>query len=78
MPTDAYGLDEAVHDGFLVPPRAISVPLKFEREGIHYDDLPEEEKEAWDAVEWDEDVSGPRHRRARCRQSLAIQRGHGR
>lgn len=59
VPTDAYGLDEAVHDGFLVPPRSISVPLKFEREGIRYDDLPEEEKEAWDAVEWDEDGSVP-------------------
>jgi type I restriction enzyme R subunit len=59
VPTDAYGLDEAVRDGFLVPPRAISVPLKFEREGIRYDDLPEEEKEAWDAVEWDEDGSVP-------------------
>lgn len=55
VPTDAYGLDEAVRDGFLVPPKAISVPLKFEREGIRYDDLSEEEKEAWDAVEWDED-----------------------
>ena len=59
VPTDAYGLDEAVHDGFLVPPRAISVPLKFEREGIRYDDLPDEEKEAWDAVEWGEDGSVP-------------------
>jgi type I restriction enzyme R subunit len=59
VPTDAYGLDEAVADKFLVPPRAVSVPLKFEREGIRYDDLPEEEKEAWDAVEWDEDGNVP-------------------
>ncbi|MFZ5835088.1 MAG: DEAD/DEAH box helicase family protein [Pseudomonadota bacterium] len=59
VPTDAYGLDEAVSDGFLVPLRAVSVPLKFEREGIRYDDLPDEEKEAWDAVEWDEDGSVP-------------------
>ena len=59
VPTDAYSLDEAVADKFLVPPRAISVPLKFEREGIRYDDLPDEEKEAWDAVEWDEDGSVP-------------------
>ena len=59
VPTDAYGLDEAVDDGFLVPPRAVSVPLKFEREGIKYDDLPEDEKEAWDAVEWDEDGGTP-------------------
>lgn len=54
VPTDAYGLDEAVKDGFLVPPKAVSVPIKFMREGIKYDDLPEEEKEAWDAKEWDE------------------------
>jgi type I restriction enzyme R subunit len=59
IPTDAYGLDDAVKDGFLVPPRAVSVPLKFVREGITYDDLPEEEKEAWDAIEWDEDGTVP-------------------
>lgn len=59
VPTDAYDLDEAVKDGFLVPPKAISVPLKFQREGIRYDQLPEEEKEAWDAVEWDEDGAVP-------------------
>ena len=59
MPTDAYALEEAVSDGFLVPPRAVSVPLKFQREGITYDDLSEEEKEQWDALEWDEDGSVP-------------------
>ena len=32
VPTDAYGLDEAVAEGYLVPPRAVSVPLKFPRE----------------------------------------------
>ena len=47
-------LDEAVGDGYLVPPRAVSVPLRFVREGIHYDDLSEEEKDDWDAIEWDE------------------------
>jgi type I restriction enzyme R subunit len=35
IPTDAYSLDEAVRDGFLVPPKAVSVPLKFQREGIN-------------------------------------------
>lgn len=53
VPTDAYSLDEAVRDGFLVSPKAVSVPLKFQREGIKYDDLSEEEKEQWDALEWD-------------------------
>ncbi|HLZ74831.1 DEAD/DEAH box helicase family protein [Phenylobacterium sp.] len=59
VPTDAYGLDEAVNDGFLVPPVAVSVPLKFQRSGIRYDDLSEDEKEQWDAVEWDEDGNVP-------------------
>jgi type I restriction enzyme R subunit len=58
-PTDAYGLDEAVADGFLVPPKAVSVPLRFPREGIRYDDLPDEEKDAWDEVEWDEEGGAP-------------------
>ena len=55
VPTDAYELKQAVADGFLVPPRAIDVPLKFPREGIKYDDLTDEEKEAWDELEWGED-----------------------
>jgi type I restriction enzyme R subunit len=59
VPTDAYALDDAVRDGFLVPPKAVSVPLKFPREGITYDQLPEEEKEQWDALEWDEDGNTP-------------------
>jgi type I restriction enzyme R subunit len=59
VPTDAYGLEEAVKDGFLVPPRAVAVPLKFPREGIRYDDLSEDDKDQWDAVEWDEDGAVP-------------------
>jgi len=59
VPTDAYSLDEAVRDGFLVPPRAVSVPLKFQREGIKYDELPEEDKDQWDALEWDEEGNVP-------------------
>ena len=46
-------------DGYLVPPKAVSVPLKFMREGIRYDDLSEEEKEAWDVLEWGEDGDIP-------------------
>ncbi len=53
VPTDSYDLDQAVADRFLVPPRAISVPLRFVREGIKYDDLSEEEKTKWDALEWE-------------------------
>ena len=55
VPTDAYELKQAVADEFLVPPRAIDVPLKFPREGIKYDDLSDEEKEAWDEADWGED-----------------------
>src|SRR5438105_12317079 len=61
VPTDAYSLEEAVRDGFLVPPKAVSVPLKFQREGIKYDELSEEDKDQWDALERDEegDVRDP-------------------
>ena len=59
VPTDNYGLDEAVRDGFLVPPKSVSVPLRFQREGIKYDDLSEEEKDQWDALEWDEEGDPP-------------------
>ncbi len=59
VPTDAYPLDEAVKDGFLVPAMGVSVPLKFQREGIKYDDLSEEEKDDWDALEWDDAVGVP-------------------
>ena len=59
VPTDAYNLDEAVKDGFLVPPKAVSVPLKFQREGIRYDQLSDEEKEEWDALEWNEEGEVP-------------------
>ena len=59
VPTDAYTLDEAVADGHLVPPKAISVPLKFQREGIKYAELSEEEKDQWDELEWNEDGTAP-------------------
>ena len=59
VPTDAYALDDAVNDGFLVPARAVAVPLRFQREGISYADLSEEEQEQWDALEWDEEGHTP-------------------
>jgi type I restriction enzyme R subunit len=55
VPTDAYSLDEAVADGWLVPPKAISVPLKIVRSGLRYDDLSDEEKDQWDMLEWGEE-----------------------
>lgn len=59
VPTDAYDLEDAVKDGFLVPAKAVSVPLKFQRDGITYAQLTEEEKERWDALEWDEEGGTP-------------------
>ncbi|WP_102142714.1 DEAD/DEAH box helicase family protein [Mycobacterium hubeiense] len=54
VPTDAYGLDDAVQEGFLVPAVGISVGTKFLRQGIRYVDLSEEEKDEWDALDWGE------------------------
>lgn len=59
VPTDAYDLEDAVRDGFLVPPQSVSVPLKIQRQGIKYDELSEEDKEEWDAIEWSDDGSVP-------------------
>ncbi|MHB1009185.1 MAG: DEAD/DEAH box helicase family protein [Propionibacteriaceae bacterium] len=55
VPTDAYSLDDAVADGYLVPPRGVSVGTKFLRGGIRYDDLTDEEKDEWDSLDWGED-----------------------
>lgn len=56
IPTDAYELETAVADGFLVPPRVQQVDLKFPREGIDYDSLSDEEKEQWESLDWGDDV----------------------
>ena len=55
VPTDAYSLEEAVAEGHLVPPKAISVPLKIVRSGLSYDELSPEEKDQWDMLEWGEE-----------------------
>lgn len=54
QPTDFYGLEEAIADGFLVPFDPISLPTRFMREGIRYDDLSDEEKDQWDELDWGE------------------------
>ncbi len=59
VPTDAYQLEEAVKDKFLVPSKPMSVPLKFQREGIKYKDLPQEERDRWDEQAWAEDGAVP-------------------
>jgi type I restriction enzyme R subunit len=58
LPTDEYGLDQAIADRFLVPFRPISVSLRFPREGINYADLSDEEKAHWDLLDWEENVLG--------------------
>ena len=58
VPTDAYSLDEAIADGYLVPPHGVSMPLKFVREGIKYEELSEDEKDDWDELDWGEDEDG--------------------
>jgi type I restriction enzyme R subunit len=59
VPTDDYELGDAVKDGFLVPANAVSVPIRFQREGIRYDQLSEEEKEQWDAADWSDEGEVP-------------------
>ena len=56
VPTDAYELETAVADGFLVPPRVQQVDLRFPREGIDYDSLSDEEQEQWESLDWGDDV----------------------
>lgn len=59
VPTDAYSLDEAVRDGFLAPPKAVSLTTDFLDSGIRYDALSDDDKEKWDALEWEEDGAVP-------------------
>jgi type I restriction enzyme R subunit len=54
VPTDAYDLETAVKDRVLVPAKPVAVPIKFVQQGITYNDLPEDEKELWDEIEWDD------------------------
>ena len=59
VPTDAYPLDEAVAEGYLVPARAVRVPLKFIERGIRYDELSQQERDNWDSEDWDDDGTVP-------------------
>ena len=54
VPTDSYDLEDAIAEGYLVPPVGRSVATKFVREGIRYDELSEAEKEEWDLLEWED------------------------
>ena len=59
VPTDAYGLDDAIAEGYLVPPKAISVPLKFQRQGIKYSELSANEQDQWEGLDWDDEGGAP-------------------
>ncbi|MDZ7740199.1 MAG: DEAD/DEAH box helicase family protein [Bacteroidota bacterium] len=54
-PTYAYELDKAVDDKYLNPPKAMSVPLKFPREGIKYADLSDDDKAKYEMTFRDEE-----------------------
>lgn len=54
-PTYAYELKKAVDDKFLVPPKAVSVPIKFPREGIKYSELSDADKAQYELTFRDED-----------------------
>lgn len=60
VPTFAYELSEAIHEKYLVPYNTIETRMKFMEEGIHYDELSDQEKEQWEETFDDEvkDVSG--------------------
>ncbi len=56
VPVYAYELEQAVKDSYLVPYRAYAVPIKFQREGITYDELSKEEKEQYEEKFYDEET----------------------
>lgn len=58
VPTYYYELAQAVTDGYLVPPKAHSVPLKFQREGVTYNQLSEDEQLEYEELFWDEEQGG--------------------
>lgn len=59
VPLFSYSLEEAVRDRYLVPPRGQDRTPKFLQRGIRYAELSEEEKDEFDALEWEE-VGGRR------------------
>lgn len=59
QPTYDYSLTKAVDDKYLVPYRGVSVPLKFMQQGIHYNELTDEEKEKYEETFGDEDGNIP-------------------
>lgn len=48
VPSFAYELNDAIEDGYLVPPKGVKVPFKFLNSGIKYNDLPPEEQQEYE------------------------------
>lgn len=59
VPTYGYDLDQAVKDGYLVDYVSIESKMKFLEEGIVYDDLSSEDKEAYEDTFEDENGALP-------------------
>lgn len=59
-PTFSYELEDAVRDGFLVPPKGKRVPFRFMLKGITYDQLPIEEQAEYETKLSDDDGKMPR------------------
>jgi type I restriction enzyme R subunit len=76
LPTDEYGLDQAVADGFLVKFRPISVPLRFPREGIQLCRPQRRRQSPMGPARLGGERAERWPRGFRCRQRLAIQRRH--
>ncbi|MDP0492034.1 MAG: DEAD/DEAH box helicase family protein [Verrucomicrobiota bacterium JB023] len=55
VPTDAYELETAVRDEYLVPPKVQQVDLRFPKDGISYEQLSNAEKEEWESLDWGDD-----------------------
>lgn len=58
VPTGAYTLEQAIADNHLVPYRVLTQDSLFLRSGVRYEDLSEEEKQRWDALDWGTDDTG--------------------
>jgi type I restriction enzyme, R subunit len=56
VPTFAYELNDAIKDGYLVPPRGVRVPFKFMRQGVTYAELSDAEKEEYEEKFRDEET----------------------
>ena len=55
-PSFAYELDDAIKDGYLVPPKGVEVPFKFMRKGVKFSELSPEEQAEYEEKFRDEET----------------------